>query len=484
MKIFCAALGTETNTFSPIPTALRDFEDFCAYRPGAIPDYPVEIGTPLWAARQLAGTRGWQVVEGSLFDAPPSGRTVRAAYEQMRDEILAQLAAAMPVDAVALEMHGAMAADGYDDCEGDMLQAVRRLVGSKVAIGLEIDPHCHLTTAMVESSDIIILFKQYPHTDQQARAFELLELLEAMVKGAIKPVASVYDCRMIGIYHTSREPMAGFVKKMQAVETYDHVLSVSLAHGFPWGDVVDMGTRVLVYTNGAKALGDRLARELGQELFALRGTTANSPVPLADGIRTAAAGQGVWVLSDTADNPGGGAPGDSTFVLAELLRQGVQQAALGPLWDPVAVQIAMAAGLGATLPLRIGGKLGPASGQPLDVQATVTGVCTDAHQDFAGARVALGDCVAISVQGVEVVLSSRRSQAFGLEVFANVGIDPRQRRLLVVKSSHHFHAAYAPIADQVLYLDSPGALLTDFPAVPYRKVAGPKWPLVEDPFGR
>jgi len=158
MKIFCAGLGTETNTFSPIPTALRNFEEFCAYRPGEIPDFPVEIGMPLRAAKQQAATRGWQVVEGSLFDAPPSGPTVRAAYEHMRDEILAQLAAALPVDAVALEMHGAMVADGYDDCEGDLLQAVRKLVGESVAVGLEIDPHCHLTQAMVAACDIIVLF--------------------------------------------------------------------------------------------------------------------------------------------------------------------------------------------------------------------------------------------------------------------------------------------------------------------------------------
>lgn len=482
MKIFCAALGTETNTFSPIPTALKDFEDFCAYRPGEIPDYPVEIGIPLWAARQLAAARGWEVVEGSLFDAPPSGRTVRAAYEQMRDEILGQLAAALPVDAVALEMHGAMAADGYDDCEGDLLQAVRKLVGESVAIGLEIDPHCHLTQAMLDACNIMVLFKEYPHTDQQARAFELLDMLEATAQGRITPVASVYDCRMISIYHTSREPMAGFVRKMQAMEQHEQVLSVSLAHGFPWGDVAEMGTRALVYTNNHKALGDSLAQELGQELFALRGTTCNSPVPLADGIRRAASGDGVWVLSDTADNPGGGAPGDSTYVLAELLKQNVQQAAVGPLWDPVAVQIAMAAGLGATLPLRIGGKLGPASGLPLDALVTVTGIKADAHQDFAGARVALGDCVAVKVNGIEVVLSSRRSQAFGLEVFTNVGINPSERKMVVVKSSHHFHAAYAPIASQVLYLDSPGALLTDFPAIPYQRVQGPKWPMVENPF--
>jgi microcystin degradation protein MlrC len=482
MKLFCAALGTESNTFSPIPTSLQDFENFCAYRPGEIPDHPVEIGAPLFAARERIASHGWTVVEGSLFDAPPSGRTVRAAYERMRDEILDQLQAALPVDAVALEMHGAMAADGYDDCEGDLVRAVRRIVGPAVPVGLELDPHCHLTHAMVEACDVIILFKEYPHTDQHERAEELLDLLAAAAKGEVRPVSSLYDCRMISIYHTSREPMAGFVRRMKQVEQIEGVLSVSLAHGFPWGDVPEMGSRVLVITDNRQDLGNQLARELGEELFALRGTTWNEPVPLREGIRRAAAGEGVWVLSDTADNPGGGAPGDSTFVLAELLEQGVQNAALGPLWDPVAVQVAMAAGVGATLPLRIGGKLGPASGHPLDVTATVTGICRNAHQDFAGSSIAMGDCVAIRCQGIDIVLSSKRSQAFGLEVFTNVGIDPRQRHIVVVKSSHHFHAAYAPIATEVLYLETPGALQTDFRNIPYHHVVGARWPVVDDPF--
>jgi microcystin degradation protein MlrC len=270
---------------------------------------------------------------------------------------------------------------------------------------------------------------------------------------------------------------------MRELEQREGVLSVSLAHGFPWGDVAEMGSRVLVITDNRPELGEQLARQLGKELFALRGTTFNAPVPLAEGIRRAAdSDAGPWVLSDTADNPGGGAPGDSTFVLQEMFEQGVEDAALGPLWDPVAAHIAISAGTGATLPLRIGGKLGPASGAPLDVMATVGGICRDAQQDFVGSSIAMGDCVAIYCQGIDIVLSSKRSQAFGLEVFTNVGIDPRQRKIVVVKSSHHFHAAYAPIAREVLYLDSPGALLTDFANIPYQKVQGAKWPLIADPF--
>jgi len=483
MKIFCAAFGTETNTFSPVPTSFGNFAETCCYRPGEIPENSTKIGGPLYSARRRVKESGWELIEGSLFNAPPSGRIVRKDYEMMRDEILGQVKAALPLDAVAMEMHGAMAAEGYDDCEGDLMERIRQLVGPEVAVGLEIDPHCHLTGKMLEACDAIILFKEYPHTDQQERAEELLDLLHATVLKKVRPRSSVFDCRMISIYHTTREPMRSFVEKMKRLEQQEHVLSISLAHGFPWGDVPGMGTRVLVITDDQAGLGNELARQLGEELFALRGTTFNQPMALAEGIRIAReSDRGVSVLSDTADNPGGGAPGDSTFVLAELFRQGVQNAALGPLWDPIAVQIATAAGLHATLPLRIGGKLGPSSGQPLDILATVTGICRNSVQTFADLSVNLGDCVAIHCQGIDVVLSSCRNQAFGLDLFTHVGINPADRKIVVVKSSHHFHAAFAPIADEIIYLDSPGALVLDFPSIPYQHLDRPMWPLVENPF--
>jgi microcystin degradation protein MlrC len=174
----------------------------------------------------------------------------------MRDEILSQLRAAMPVDGVLLGLHGAMVAHGYDDCEGDLIARVREIVGEKTVIGVELDPHCHLTEQRVRGADIIILFKEYPHIDFAERAEELVTLVVKAIRGNIRPKMSLYDCRMIDVFPTTREPGIGFVAKMKNLEGRDGVLSVSLGHGFWQGDVPEHGTRVLVVTDNAKDKGD------------------------------------------------------------------------------------------------------------------------------------------------------------------------------------------------------------------------------------
>jgi microcystin degradation protein MlrC len=123
---------------------------------------------------------------------------------------------------------------------------VRALVGQACVVGAELDPHCHLTPAIVSQADVLVAFKEYPHTDAAKRALELVALCEAQVHVRIKPVAAVVDTGLIAMLHTTRAPMRGFVDRIQALERRNGVISISIAHGFPWGDVPDMGTRVLV----------------------------------------------------------------------------------------------------------------------------------------------------------------------------------------------------------------------------------------------
>jgi len=153
--------------------------------------------------------------------------------------------------------------------------------------------------------------------------------------------------------------------------------------------------------------------------------------------------------------------------------------ALGPIWDPVAVRLCFDAGLGATFPLRFGGKTGPASGQPIDAAVDVIGLAEDCWQSFGPTKVPLGDCAAIRIGGVEVVLITKRTQALGLELFTNLGIDPRAKKVVVVKSTNHFMAAFGPIAKKVIYVDSDAPLCRDYRKIPYTRVQRPIWPLDE-----
>jgi microcystin degradation protein MlrC len=290
---------------------------------------------------------------------------------------------------------------------------------------------------------------------------------------------------MIDVYPTSREPGRGFVEKMKKLEGRDGVLSVSLGHGFTQGDVPEQGTRVLVVTDNAKVRGDALAQELGAEIRTKRGTWYPPYLSYDEAITAAyAEPKGPVVVADPSDNAGGGAASDNTNIIRRLLERGMSDAAVGPVWDPIAVQFCHAVGVGATIPLRFGGKISPASGQPIDAEATVIGLARDGMQSFGSAKVKFGDAAGIRVNGVEVSLIAHRTQALGTEIFTAVGIDLSSKRYVGVKSTNHFQAEYGPIAAKVLYCDGEGPSPLDARKYPFTKARRTIWPHAELPEGR
>ncbi len=484
MKIFFGGIATETNTFSPIPTGIEAYESCFLVRAGEHGDGPNLFTAPLWALRERKreGHHDWQIIQGLCAFAMPGARTTRKAYEAMRDEMLADLEAALPVDLVILGIHGAMIAEGYDDCEGDMLRRVRAMVGPDVVIGAELDLHCILTDAMVHESTLLVAFKEYPHTDIMERAFELVDLCIAAAAKKIRTTTAVFDCRMIDQMHTTREPMKSIVAHARSLEQQPGVLSVSIGHGFPWGDVPENGAKVLVVTDNDLPLAQRLAAEVGERVIAARGSTTADHPPLEQALAEAlTVTGGPVVIADTADNPGAGAAGDSTFLLHALLTRRIGNAIVGPLWDPVATQFCFDAGEGASLRLRIGGKVGPDSGVPLDAIVTVDGLQRDAQMVFGGLPAPMGDAalVSLALEGaapIQIVLNTLRTQAYGTEVFTQFGVNLSGKRIIVVKSMQHFHAAFAPLAKRIIYMGSPGTASRNFKSLRYYHMPRPMWP--------
>jgi len=478
MRLFYAALALEANTFLPVPTSYQAFLDKLYYPPGKHPENAGHQTGAIAAVRAAAKRDGFELIEGSCYAAQPGGTASRAAYERMRDEILGQLKAALPVDGAVFNLHGAMVADGYDDCEGDLLERVRALVGPKAVIGVELDPHCHLTIKRCTAADVIVLFKEYPHTDFAERGEEMVDLTLRTIRGKIRPVKSVFDCRVIQSFPTSIQPMRGLVDKIMALEGKNRVLSVSIAHCFYYGDAPECGARILVLTDDAKPHGDKLAEEIGRELIALRERAAPPEYSVDGAIDFALAHPGgPVVIADTTDNAGGGAPSDNTTFIHRLIARGVQSAAVAPIWDPIAVRMAFDAGEGAKLPFRFGGKIAKSSGAPVDADVEVIRCVPNAFQSFSGATVGIGDAASIRMGGVEAVLISTRAQGMGTDLFSNLGIDPKQRKILVVKSNQHFYASFSQIAAQIVYAEGDGPLPRDYKRLPWRKVHRPIWPL-------
>ena len=390
----------------------------------------------------------------------------------------------MPVDVVLLFMHGAMVAEGYDDCEGDTLARVREVAGPACKVGIELDLHCHLTELMRASADAIITFKEYPHTDIGDRAPELYRICTDAAAGRVRPVMAMHDCRMVATFRPTIQPVRGFVDRMSDMEGRDGILSVSFGHGFPWADVPDVGAKILVVADGDPAKAEAVARQLGQELWDMRDAAAARLVGMDAGLDAVLAeGEGPVVLADASDNAGGGAPSDSTFLLRRVLERGMSGLVIGCFWDRQAVAFCMEAGEGATFPLRVGGKCGPASGDPVDLVATVRKVLPEHSQaGLSGGRSSMGASAWVSAGGVDLVLVSTRQQTFAPDAFTGLGLTLHDKRGIIVKSSQHFQAAFAPIARAVHYVSSPGALSFDYADLPYTKRTVPFWPRVGDPF--
>lgn len=483
MRLFIAGFDTETNTFAPIPTGYASFaRAFLAH--GDATRQPANYcSNQLHIWRRAAEARGWEVAEGLCTYAEPGGRITAAAYAQLRDELLEGVRRAMPLDVVLLALHGAMAAEGCDDCEGDILARVREIVGPRAVVGAELDLHCHLTEAMRHAATLIVIYKEYPHTDIGDRAADLFSLAADAAEGRTRPAMAMFDCRIIGRFRTTEQPLRGFVDRMYAMEGRDGILSVSLGHGFPWADVADVGMKTLVIADGDAAQAAHVAKTLGAELFAMR--EAMTPTFLdVDAAIDAALGTegGPVVIADVADNPGGGAPGDATFILRRLLERGIRNAACGYFWDPVAVEFCEEAGLGARFPLRVGGKVGKLSGDPVDLTVTVRGIAHDVTQRFGTSPAPIGTAVWVEAEGIDLVLNTLRTQVFHPEGFLATGLDLSSRKIVVVKSTQHFHAGFAPIARAILYANAPGTLGGDFSRIPYTKLSRPWWPDVENPF--
>ena len=485
LRIFTAALATETNTFSPIAIDRRAFEASLQAGPGQHPATPTLCTAPITVGREVCAREGWTLIEGSASWADPAGLVARATYEGLRDEILSELRAAMPVDAVVLGLHGAMVAQGYDDCEGDLLARVREIVGPDILVCAELDPHSHLTAKRVAAANFFVAFKEFPHTDFVDRARELWEVAVRTLKGEVRPVMSVFDCRMIDVFPTSKQPMRGFVDRMMALEKSEPgVLSLSVIHGFMAGDVPEMGTKVIAVTDGRPEAGAVLAERLGRELFELRGTFMVSQVDEKVAVDQAlAAARGPVVIADVWDNPGGGTAGDATVILEEMIRRGVSDVAVGTIWDPIAVQICFAAGEGAEIPLRFGAKSAPFTGNPVDKRVTVKRLVRNAEMRFGESWAPFGDSAWIHFDGIDVILNSTRAQSFDPSLFSVMGIEPTSRKILLIKSTNHFYGSFSKIASEIIYC-SAGKPYPNRPAeTDYRKVRKDIWPMVENPWG-
>jgi len=479
-RAFVAGLFHETNSFSPIPTNL-DSCRFRFFRPAVPFELPPEgdpFGYRPFAKRCL--DEGIEV-HGSIFAvAQPSGPMTDAAYRELREEIRRDLRRALPLDMVFLFMHGAQMTATCLDVEGELLGAVREIVGPTVPIAVELDLHANITPDMLRHADFVVGCLEYPHIDFGRRAEFIFDLLRQKASGRIRPVTIAWRIPVLGAFPTLEGPMQAFVNRLRYHENRPGVLAVSMFHGFWLADSPWTAACLVVVTDGDEAIARAIGVELADDFIRAARAVPNG-VSIGEALDQALAAQAAPVLiADRGDNPGGGAASDATFLLQALLERDVDRAVLGMIWDPVAVDFAFRAGEGACLPLRLGGKTGPMSGLPLDVRATVLRLREDVRQAPFGEGPpvdAIGRSAALRIGGVIVIVNTERQQVFEPRVFTEHGIDLSEQRIVVVKSTAHFRRGFAAVAARIIDCDSPGALAMDLARLPYRHLRRPVYPL-------
>lgn len=483
IRVFSAALGAEVNTFSASPMNHANFRDLCYYPSGSLPadKLPPLIAAPLRRARERARQGEITLVEGLCAGAQPGGVIARQSYERLRDEMLEDLVRAGPVDLVLLGLHGATVAAGYSDCEGDILRRVRAQIGEHAVLAALIDPHAHLSEAMIEPTDLLYAYKEYPHDDIFETADRLVDDALRAVRGEIRPVTRAFDCRMLGVYNTYHQPMRGYVDGLLAeIGASGAMLDISVAHGFPWGDVEDAGTRVWVTSDGDADQAARTAQRWGERLVAIRESVQPQLFTPDEAIARVREHDRLVVLAETADNPGGGAPSDATHLVRAVAAAALGPVAAGLIWDPIALQICEAAGEGADLQLRIGGKASPLSGAPLDLDVNVVRLTARLEQPFGGGVWSAGRAARLAAGDLTLILTEHRTQCFAAEAFTALGVDLASQRAVIVKSSNHFEASFRKLTDAIMRVETPGALTHDFASLPYRNIRRPIAPLDRD----
>jgi microcystin degradation protein MlrC len=488
MRFFLAMLSHETNTFSNVPTDRAQFEARGLHYGGEVVEAYRGTGTCLGGMIEAAERLEVTLVPSVAASASPAGCVTRDIFEHVKQRMLADLRAAGRLDGVLLDLHGAMVPEGIDDGDGDIIAAVRLVVGPDVPIAVTLDFHGNLGRAMVEDADLLHGYKTYPHVDMARRGVEATERLVQVVARRLRPTAAWRKPPLLpplGHQGTARGPMRRLYDLADEMEKDPKVISVSVFAGFPHADIPDAGLGIYVVTDDDRPLADRLAGTLERTAWAHRHEFIHTALPVKEAVaRALAADGGPIVLADMADNTGGGAAGDGTEILRELLLVGARRATVACLWDAAAVPECIRAGVGARVTVTVGGMVDDRHGAPLRVTGTVR-TLSDGRFIHRGPMMTglpgrLGLTAVLDVDDVKVILISYRWQTLDPEMIRFVGIDPLREKILVVKSTIHYRAAFEPIAKEIVEVDAPGLSSSNLARFDFRRVRRPIFPLDPD----
>jgi microcystin degradation protein MlrC len=486
MTKFRVAVGGfmhETNTFAPSKAGLAAFEHGGGWpelsRGPALVEATRNVNMGICGFIGAAQDLSWQILPTLWCAASPSAHVTEEAYEAIAGEIVAGVAAAGRLDGVYLDLHGAMVAEHLDDGEGELLARVRRAIGPSVPLVASLDLHANLTPLMAASADVLVAYRTYPHVDMAATGRRAARHLAQLMGGGerwSKALRQLPFLIPISWQCTTMEPANTIFARLAALEG-EAVPTLSFAPGFPAADFAHCGPAVMAYGR-TQADADRAADTLTGLVCDSESAFAGTVHEAQDGVRHAmaiarAANRPV-VIADTQDNPGAGGNSDTTGMLRALLAAGARKAAIGLIVDPDAARSAHEAGEGRKIAIALGGRSGVAGDAPFEgrfvVEKVSSGRLVAPGPFYGGSRIDLGPSACLRIDGVRIVVASRKAQLADQEMYRFVGIEPTEQSILVNKSSVHFRADFEPIAEAILICAAPGPMPADPSILPWRNL--------------
>lgn len=480
MRILTGGVLHETSTFAAGKTTLHDFEaGKGVLRGNALCDIFRGANFCPGGFLESAEEHGVELVPLLWTFATPSGLIERATYDALKNQFLAllQRESAQGVDGVLLDLHGAMVVEGIEDADADFIASVRRTVGEKIPIIVTTDLHANHSAARLAACEAIIGYDTYPHVDMADRGREAADLMVRTIRGEVHPVSAIRLLPLIWSAEcqvTAHPPMLEVMQRVFEAETRPGILSVTVATGFPWADVPNMGASVMVVADGDQALAQQTAEELGDWIWERRERWYRTPLTVEEGLTEGRkAGRYPILLADMADNTGGGTPGDSTAVLRTFVEHDLEDALILYMVDPEVARQATAAGVGARMSVEIGGKSDSRQGPPVPLEVEVVALSDGRFRYdgpmYSGSDGNLGVSAWLRHRGVNIVVVSVRMQPLDQAFVRSLGIDCSTMKVIAVKSAVHFRSGFERLGGAIFNVNAPAMHSHDYQRLTYHR---------------
>jgi microcystin degradation protein MlrC len=483
MKIAIGQVAHETNTFSNVQTTVEIFKSWEWEQKQQVIERHLGVKDYLGGMIDQGQKLGIEIVPTFSAFAGPSGMITKETYETLKHELITNIRNVEDLDGICLALHGAGVAEGVDDLEGYLLQELREQVGYEIPIVVTLDLHANVTEKMVQEASALLGVNFYPHTDSYERGMEAIDLLVQIIQGQIHPVMQLVQLPLLIPTSTTYQSPAKDINEIcWEWEKNPSILDCTFFHGFPYTDIPSVGVSVLTISNGSADLAKQASENVAQNIWGKKDQfQVKLPTP-EEGIKQALVLEGnLIVINETSDNPGGGTPGDGTYLLKAMLEENAPNTCFGFIYDPEVAEEAHRAGVGSSIDVKLGGKTDSLHGEPLSIRGYVKslsdGQFIQSSPMWQGIKVNLGKSIRLQVGNVDVIVCSVRSQTFDDQLFLLHGIDITKYKIVALKSSQHFRAYYQSVAKEIVTVDSPGLSTANLSTFDYKRINRPIYPL-------